>query len=132
MTNRGARGFLPSRLGPLVVAVVVTALLVFAACFVVWHYLGGGAWRSDVRVDEAYLLTPERLELVVASCNGAPRVTLWITDVDVRIKVKSFSTPFRGADDCQDGVWVDLREPLGDRVVVDEHTGKVVSVRTTR
>ncbi len=126
----GARGFSPGRLGPFVVAVVVTALVVFVACFMVWHHLGGGAWRSDVRVDEAYLLTPQRLELIVASCHGAPRVSLRETDVDVQVKVKSFSTPFRGGLDCQDGVEVSLREPLGDRAVVDEHTGKVVSVVT--
>ena len=88
----------------------------------VLHHLGGGAWRSDVRVDEAWLLAPQRLELIVASCNGAPRVSLRETDVDVQVKVKSFSTPLRGGDDCQDAVTVYLREPLGDRDVVDEHT----------
>ena len=126
--SSGPRGFLLGRLGPFVVAVVVTALVVFMACFMVWHHLGGGAWRSDVRVDEAVLLTPQRLELIVASCHGAPRVSLRETDVDVKVKVKSFSTPFLGGLDCQDGVEVYLREPLGDRVVVDEHAGKVVSV----
>ena len=106
------------RRGPLVGAVVVAALVVFVACFMVWHHLGGGAWRSDVRVDEAWLLAPQRLELIVASCNGAPRVSLRETDVDVQVKVKSFSTPLRGGDDCQDAVTVYLREPLGDRDVV--------------
>ena len=131
MTNSsGARGFLPGRLGPLIAAVVVTALLVFVACVMVWHHLGGGAWRSEVRVDKAWLLAPERLELIVSSCNGAPRVSLKETDVDVQVTVQSFSTPLRGGDDCQDHVNVYLREPLGDRAVVDKHTGRVVKVTT--
>ena len=70
------------RRGPLVGAVVVAVLVVM-----VWHHLGGGAWRSDVRVDEAWLLATQRLELIVASCNGAPRVSLRETDVDVQVKV---------------------------------------------
>ena len=133
MTNSpSARRFSPGRLGPLVITVVIIALVVFLACFLIWHYLGGGAWRSDVRVDEAMLLTPERLELIVASCHGAPRVSLRETDVDVQVKVKSFSTPFRGGNDCQDVVEVYLPDPLGDRDLVDGHAGEVVNVVTAR
>ena len=133
MTNSsGSRGFLSGRLGPIIVAVVVTGLVVFVACFAVWLNLGGGAWRSEVRVMEAVLLAPQRLDLGVASCNGAPRVSLRETDVDVQVKVIAFSTPFHGGNDCDDHVDVYLREPLGDRVVVDRHTGQAVSVRTDR
>ncbi len=133
MTNSsGSRGFLSGRLGPIIIAVVVTGLLVFVVCFMVWHHLGGGAWRSEVRVMEAVLLAPQRLDLGVASCNGAPRVSLRETDVDVQVRVMSFSTPFRGGNECDDHVEVYLREPLGDRVVIDRHTGQVVSVRTDR
>ena len=128
----GSRGFLSGRLGPIIVAVVATGLVVFVACFMVWHRLGGGAWRSEVRVMEAVLLAPQRLDLGVASCNGAPRVSLRETDVDVQVRVMSFSTPFRGGNECDDHVEVYLREPLGDRVVVDRHTGQLVSVRTVR
>ena len=129
---RLGRGFLSGHLGPLIVAVVLTALVVFVACFAVWFNLGGGAWRSEVRVMEAVLLAPKRLELRVASCHGAPRVSLRETDVDVQVKVVAFSTPFHGGMDCQDAVDVYLREPLGDRGVVDKHTGQVVSVGTVR
>ena len=124
--------FLSSRLRSLVATAVVAGLLVFVACFMVWHHFGGGAWRSDVRVDETVVLTPQKLELIVASCHGAPRVSLRETDVDVQVTVKSFSTPFRGGLDCQDSVEVSLREPLGDRAVVDGHTGNVVRVTNTR
>ena len=126
------RRFLSVRLGPLIVAVVVTGLLVFVACFMLWHHLGGGAWRGEVRVMDAVLLAPQRLDLGVASCNGAPRVSLRETDVDVQVEVLAFSTPFRGGDECDDHVEVYLREPLGDRGVVDNHTGQAVSVRTVR
>ena len=131
-SSSGSRGFLSGRLGPIIIAVLVTGLVVFVACFMVWHHLGGGAWRSEVRVMEAVLLAPQRLDLGVASCNGAPRVSLRETDVDVQVRVMSFSTPFHGGDDCDDHVEVYLREPLGDRVVIDRHTGQIVSVRTGR
>ena len=130
--SSGSRKLLSGRLGPLIVAVVVTGLLVFVACFMVWHHLGGGAWRGEVRVMEAVLLAPQRLELRVASCHGAPRVSLRETDVDVQVEVMSFSTPFHGGMDCQDAVEVYLRNPLGDRAVVDKHAGQVVSVTTVR
>ena len=133
MTNSsGSRGFLSGRLGPIIIAVLVTGLVVFVACFAVWLNLGGGAWRGEVSVMEAVLLAPQRLDLGVASCNGAPRVSLRETDVDVQVRVMSFSTPFRGGNECDDHVEVYLREPLGDRVVVDRHTGQLVSVRTVR
>ena len=136
MTNSsGSRGFLSGRVGPIIVAVAVTAVVVFVACFMVWYHLGGGAWRSEVRVMEAHLLDPDRpdrLSLGVASCNGAPRASFRKTDVDVQVKVIAFSTPLHGGDDCRDGVDVYLQEPLGDRVVIDMHTGQVVSVRTVR
>ena len=119
-----------SRLGPLIIAVLVTGLLVFVAWFMLWHYLGGGAWRSEVSVRDAQLLSPDRLALMVASCHGAPRVSLEETDVDVQVKVISFSTPLRGGLDCLDRVEIPLQEPLGDRIVVDQHTGQSVNVST--
>ena len=137
MTNdSGSRGFLSGRLGPIIIAVLVTGLVVFVACFAVWLNLGGGAWRGEVSVREVLLRypdRPDRLSLAVASCHGAPRVSLFReTDVDVQVKVIAFSTPFHGGNDCRDVVEVTLREPLGDRVVVDRHTGQIVSVRTGR
>ena len=129
-SNPGARWFLAGRLGPLISAVLITALVVFVACFLVWHHLGGGAWRSAVEVNHAVLVAPQRLDLNVSSCNGAPKVSLRESDVDVHVRVMSFSTPFRGADECQDIVGVSLQEPLGRRAVVDQHTGQVVKVTT--
>ena len=64
---RLGRGLLSARLWPLIVAVVVTGLLVFVACFMVWHNLSTDAWRGEVRVMESVLLAPQRLELRVAS-----------------------------------------------------------------
>lgn len=134
MTNgSGSRGFFSGRVGPIIVAVVVTGVVVFVACFMIWHNLGGGAWRGGVSVMRAELRSPSKLALGVGSCNGNPEVSLLReTHVDVQVKVIAFSTPFHGGDDCQDGVQIDLREPLGDRVVIDKHTGQVVSVRTDR
>ena len=60
-SSSDSRGFLSGRLGTTIVAVVITGLVVFVACLLVWHHLGGGAWRSDVSVKSALLLSPDRL-----------------------------------------------------------------------
>ena len=49
------------------------------------------------------------------------------TDVDVQVKVIAFSTPMHGGADCQETVNAYLEEPLGDRMVVDKHSGRIVS-----
>ena len=116
------------RLIPVIVAVVVTGLLVFVACFMVWYHFGGGAWRSGVSVRDVKLAAPDTLILTLASCHGAPRVSMSReTDVDVQVKVIAFSTPFHGGLRCQEGVNIYLEEPLGDRVIVDLHTGQTFS-----
>ncbi len=100
-----------------------------AVSVAVWVWVGGGIWRGEVRVFEARLLSPDRLALAVGSCNGDPEVTLLReTAVDVQVKVVASSTPLRGGKDCQDIVEVQLQEPLGDRILVDKHTGRSVPV----
>ena len=89
--NSGSRGFLSVRLlGCLIVAVVVSGL----AFPVAWLFLGGGIWRGEVNVVGAELRSPDRLALIVASCNGDPEVSLLReTDADVQVKVVASSTP---------------------------------------
>ena len=125
--SSGPRKFLSGRLGPILVAVIVTGLLVFVACYMVWYHFGGGAWRSGVTVTGARLGHPQTLILSVASCQGAPRVAeLRETEVDVQVRVIAFSTPLHGGRDCQDSVKAHLEDPLGDRLVVDKHSGRIV------
>ena len=131
MTNSsGIRGFLAGRRGPLVIAVGVTALVVFVACSMVWYHFGGGAWR-EVSVVEARLNSPKGLELVIATCSE-PRVSLWERDVDVQVGAMSVSGPRQGDLVCRVRVEFDLLEPLGDRAIVDQHTGQVVNVMTAQ
>ncbi len=130
MTSREARGFLPGRLGSLVVAVVITALVVFAACFLAWYYLGGGVWRSEVEVVKAVDLHPQQwLPISVDSCVGAPAphvLSLRETADEVHLEVVVFSTPFRGCQPVPVSVDVPLRAPLGDRDVVSR--GQIVPI----
>ena len=120
-----SKGFLSGRIWPLVAAVLMTSLLVFIACLMVWYHLGGGAWRSGVNVMDARLDAPDTLMLTVESCHGAPRVAMsHETDVDVRVRIIAFSTPLHGGLACLDSVNVYLEEPLGDRAVVDTHSGE--------
>ena len=131
--SSGFRGLFADHLGGLIVVVVVTALVVFLACFVVWYNIGGGAWRGAVRVDEALLRSPDRLDLIVSSCNGDPAPSEWgMTDSAVQVRVVAFSRPLHGGAECQDVLKLDLPEPLEDRIVLDLHTGKTMSVRAVR
>ena len=126
MTNRsqGAQSRHPVSL---IVAIVVTGIVVFVSCFLAWFYLGGGAWRSQVAVVDAELRSPDGLVVIIASCNGGPGVTLLETDIDVQVKAVAYSTPLRGGDDCLDAVGPrHLQRPLGNRVVIDTHTGQIV------
>ena len=126
MANRsGARELL--RRHPALLMVAVIGLLVFVGC-------GGDAGPGEVRevsVMEAELRSPDRLTLIVASCNKDPEVSLLReTDVDVQVRVTAFFTPSLSVQECQDAVDLQLQEPLGDRVLVDDHTGQIVAVRT--
>ncbi|MCY4580604.1 MAG: DUF6174 domain-containing protein [Chloroflexi bacterium] len=49
------------------------------------------------------------------------------TDIDVQVRTVAYSTPLRGGGECLDQVGPrHLQKPLGNRVVVDMHTGRVV------
>ncbi len=127
--SSGSRGTFPGRLRSTIITVLVTGLVVFVSCFMVWYHLGGGAWRGGVSVREARLDVPDRLILGVGSCNGTPSVSsLKETDVDVQVRVIAFFTPFHGGDDCRDSVTAYLEQPLRSRVVVDKHTGQRVRI----
>ena len=135
MTNTsGSKRFLYGRLKLLLVAaVVVIGLMAFA----VWLLLGFGVYtmRGEVSVLRGYVHYPDRLILVTGGpCEGDQQVSLLReTDVDVQVKVVASSRPsFQGGSDCEPAVEVQLQEPLGDRVVVDKHTGELVSLRAVR
>ena len=134
MTNTsGSKRFLYGRLKLLLVAaVVVIGLMAFA----VWLLLGFGVYtmRGEVSVLRGYVHYPDRLILVTGGpCEGDQQVSLLReTDVDVQVKVVASSRPsFQGGSDCEPAVEVQLQEPLGDRVVVDKHTGELVSLSTS-
>ena len=135
MTNgSGLSGFISGLPQSLIVAVVATGLAVVVGGLFLLIGLGGYTWRHEVNVDGAESFSPYSLRLSVASCHKNPELSmLRETDVDVQIKVVADSHPFlQPGLDCQDLVEVSLQEPLGDRVVVDKHTGQVVSVRIYR
>ncbi|MGH3735042.1 MAG: hypothetical protein ACRDT6_05405 [Micromonosporaceae bacterium] len=108
---------------------VVAGLVLVVAIVVGWRLLEDLTVRGSVKVVEAELSDDGTLALAVESCNGDPEVSvLKENDQEVRVEVVASSTPFGGSDDCLDTVTVELREPLGDRVVLDEHSGETVSV----
>ena len=78
---------------------------------------------------KAMFHSPQRLDLVVASCNRNPVVSLQReTDDEVQVKVKVDSDVRLSGGDCVDIVQVRLQEPLGDKAIIDNHTGKSVSI----
>ena len=107
---------------------VLAFVLGASVVFVVWQF-GGGVWRGGVEIQEAILVAPKRLELIVASCNGNPRAYhVYDSGEPVRLRVVASSTPFKGGGDCLDLVEVFLRYPLPDQTIIDDHTGRSVSV----
>ena len=117
----------------LIGAAVVSGLLVFAACFMVWYHVGGGAWHGKTHVEAARLISQDTLLLSVVSpgCGGVPHFTvLRETEVDIQVAFRVSNTPLRGGDDCLRDIELPLREPLGNRDLIDMHTGKSVRLST--
>ena len=129
----GSRRFLSSRLGRLCIVLYIAAVAIGSLAFAVWLFtfigIGGYNWRMGVTVESARLSAPpDRLGLrVSADCTKNSEMSRLVeTDVDVQVMVVADATPFLLGLGCGGGVRVQLREPLGDRDVVDMHTGKVV------
>ena len=134
MTNTsGLKGILSGRSKLLFVAAVVVVGL---AALAVWLLLpfGNGRFtsRHEVSVKGAHLLSSDRLVLEVNTntCKRNPEAYLLReTDVDVQVKVVVDPDPFPlGGPQCLEAPIVKLQEPLGDRIVIDAHTGRMVSV----
>jgi hypothetical protein len=98
---------------------------IFGACLVL---VVGCSDRSEATpiIDGEYRGATQVLALTVTSCNAEVSAELVETATSVRVAVES-----KGGDrlaDCADGIEVRLDRPLGDRRVIDDHTGKVVAV----
>ena len=88
----GFKVIFSSRPGRLAIAVALLGLLAFVA--VPWFCRGVGAWRSEVRVMEAHLHSPTRLEFYVGSCQGSPEVSLFReADTEIQVKVVAWISP---------------------------------------
>ena len=90
----------------------------------------------EMSVVEARLVAPREVMLNVSSCNRNPDRNpevshLVETDVDVQVRVVAELHPsLPDRSDCRDRVVrIQLQAPLGDRDVVDMHTGEVVKVQ---
>ena len=131
MTNPTVRrGFLSNRPRRLYIAAAVIVSLALSIWLFFFIGAGGYTWRHEVSVVEAELRSPDRLTLIVASCNKNPKVSmLRETEIDVQVRVKSDSHPFLlGGQDCLDAVEVQLQQPLEGRSIFDRHSGRPVSV----
>ena len=112
-------------------AVVVVGLTVIAA----WLLAGLGVLtlHGEVEVRSGTISYPDLLLLVTGGhCQGGQQISmLRETDFDVQVKVTAPYRPFRMSGlDCEPSVEVRLQKPLGDRVVVDTHSGQTVSLTT--
>ena len=133
MTSRPAsRGFLSGRRRRLYIGLFIAAVAIGALAFAVWlfFFVGNGrdTSRAGVSVIQARLIAPDKLRLNVNSCNKNAGVSdLVETDVDVQVKVVADYDPSPlFVQECDDAVEVQLAKPLGDRDVVDKHTGEAV------
>ncbi len=108
---------------------IIAVVVVFVMAGAVLVGLSAYPWRKTVAVQEATLLAPGRLMLTVDTCQMRPEVSVEETEFAVHVRVVASLSPFQsGGLVCLDSVEVLLKEPLGDRVLVDKHTGRAVEV----
>lgn len=100
--------------------------------FLVWLFLGGGAWHGGVSIVEALPHSETTLVLNVAACKEAPSVSFFReTDSYVEVEVAAYSTLLGDELHCLEAVNIYLEDPLGDRPLIDRHTGRPVNVITS-
>ena len=89
-----------------------------------------GAARHEIAIKVAWLDSPDTLVINANTCHRNPELALFReTDVDVRVKMVVDPDPYPlGGPDCLEELIVQLQEPLGDRPVIDAHTGRSLSV----
>lgn len=86
----------------------------------------GDADRHAVEVLSGKVQPSGELTVSVDACQGAPEVSVTETEQAVRIEV--VATVHAAGPACADGVPVPLEQPLGERPLVDAHTGGTVEV----
>ena len=123
-TRRGSRGAAVMS-GALVGALAYVALWVAAA---ETGFPGNWFGAPDAQVTAVYGEPGStRLEVSVGTCNQEPRVTAVETGRTVRI-VTNEKVPRHSSGDCMDSDVIELEQPLGNRVVVDDSTGVQIEV----
>ena len=82
----------------------------------------------DAEISVVYVVPgTTELEVEVDTCNQDPHVTARETANEVRLRSNE-KVPRGASGGCADGDRVTLDRPLGDRIVIDEATGKAVEV----
>jgi hypothetical protein len=85
--------------------------------------------KRGVGIIKAELRSPDEFVLYLFSWHGNPQPVLHKeTDLDVQITLIDFPTTYQPGDKCQDTYEFRLRNPLGDRTVIDAYTGQPVNV----
>lgn len=112
-----------------VIAVALAAVaILFGAGAAAWFFHLGGPWPFGEASIHGVESHPDGwLTLIVGSCDGDPEVEhLEETNTEVRVAVSA--TRYYGAGgDCRDTLEAQLRDPLGERVIVDLVTDRVVT-----
>ena len=80
----------------------------------------------DAKIYQATLQGDRTLVLSIDACNGSNTAETTERSDQVRVKVRTDEA--RGGDDCSDVVTIQLKEPLGDRPLIDGSTGREVEV----
>ena len=109
---------------------VGVALAVAAIALLFWVALTEARWRGGVDVVGAESYSGGRVILEVNTCHGDPELSHLEEagrTVEVAV-VSSWGSLFFGGDDCLDAFEIQLRGPLGDRDLIDLHSGKRVRV----
>ena len=101
-------------------------------CFELADFAGSnrdGEMRLPVPAVGELEVSDDGLQLIlgVPSCNGNPTVAVTESDAEVRFQIATQIPTDPNRDDCLDGASIDLAEPLGDRLVIDEVGGRILA-----
>lgn len=104
--------------------------LTFLAVGAIFGLLSGcaygpdGSKRGEVEVD-SYTVEGTLVTLIVMSCDGDPKVDVAESDDEVRVSV--ISTTQKSGNGCQDPAQFELDNELGERPIIDEFNGAIIT-----
>lgn len=106
----------------ILIALALVALVALPVAAFRWN---GNRWRDTPISGYRVASDPLRLELSLPTCNAEHRISVEETRTEIRLHAEHRNAT---TQDCADGLFVALIQPIGDRTIIDEGTDSPVPV----